>query len=431
MATRYQPASASFFSANRKALASQLSSGGLSVLHSNAPFVTNADGTLPFVQDSQLYYLTGIDQEETILLLFPDAQNPHHREILFVQETNEHIAQWEGHKLSKEEAKKLSGIQNVQWVTQFDAFFSQLVLESKAIILPTNEHQRADQKIPTYNDLFIERCRRAYPLHHFGRLSPLINTLRAIKDSEEIKQTQKACDITREGFLEVLKALQDGVGEWELEAIFSACFLRNGSKGFAYTPIIASGGNACVLHYIENAQRCKDGDVVLMDVGAEYAHWNADMTRCVPVSGRFSPRQREVYQSVLHVLHFAEGILRPGITLASYQHQVLERMEEELIALRLIGADEAKAQDETKALVRRYFMHGTSHHLGLDVHDVPPSSLPVREGMLFTIEPGIYIPEEGLGIRLENNYWIGKDSNINLMADIPLEIEEIEETMAR
>jgi len=391
---------------------------------------TNADGTMSLSQNTDLYYLCGIDQEESVLVLFPDAKNPADREILFIRETNEHIAIWEGEKHSKEKATALSGINNIQWTSQIDATLHRLILQTRNIYLNTNEYVRADTSVQTRDSRFIKNCIAKYPLHNYERLAPLMHRLRIRKDKEEIKMLQQACDITESGFRRALNFVKPGVGEWEVEAEYAHEFIRHKSKGFAYTPIIGSGKNALCLHYMENNQICEDGAMLLMDVGAEYGNWNADMTRTIPVNGKFSDRQRAVYNSVLTVMRKCNEIMRPGILPADYQKKSVEFMEQELIILGLINADDARNQSDDKPLVKKYFMHGTSHHLGLDVHDVSPSEEPFAAGMVLTIEPGIYIREENMGVRLENNILIGETENIDLMSNIPIEAEEIEALMA-
>ena len=427
---RFDPADPQLFVRNRARLAQPLKQNSIAILNSNDVMPTNADGTMLFKQNTDLYYLSGVDQEESVLVLFPDAQEEKNREILFVKKTNELIAIWEGEKLNKERATELSGIQNIQWIGNFDATVHQLIQQAEHIYLNTNEHLRADTSVETRDARFIKKTQAAYPLHKYERVAPLMHRLRITKAPEEIEMLQKACDITEAGFRRILGAVRPGIGEWEIEADYIHEFTRRKSKGFAYSPIIGSGSNACVLHYLDNNQVCQDGDMLLMDVGAEYGNWNADMTRTIPVNGKFTDRQRAVYNSVLSVMRQANEILRPGMTPRAYQKQVLGFMEAELISLGLIDAAEAKEQGEDKPLVKKYFMHGTSHHLGLDVHDVCPPNEPFAEGMVFTIEPGIYIREESLGIRLENDFLIGKDHNTDLMANIPIEADDIEALMA-
>ncbi|RYD21686.1 MAG: M24 family metallopeptidase [Verrucomicrobiaceae bacterium] len=426
---RYEPISPDFFVRNRGNLRGLLKPNSMVILHANDIYPTNADGTMAFKQNSDLFYLTGVDQEETTLVLMPDAVDPKEREILFVKETSELIAIWDGDKLSKEQARAATGIERVEWSHSFDAFLHRMVPQVDHIYLATNEHLRASVVVETRNARFIKDCQARYPLHRYERLAPLLHRLRITKDAEEIRIMQRACDITEAGFRRLLGFIKPGVGEWEIEAELLHEFVRRGSRGFAYSPIIGTGKNACVLHYLENDKVCQDGEMVLMDVAAEYAGWASDLTRTVPVNGRFTKRQRDVYDSVLRVFRGANEILRPGNTPMEYQKQVIELMERELVHLGLFTAKEAKEQGPDKALVKKYFMHGTSHHLGLDVHDVCPPHEPYAEGMVFTIEPGIYIREEGLGVRLENDVVIGKDGNFDLMGNIPIEAEEIEELM--
>ncbi len=426
---RYEAISPEFFVRNRENLRRFLKPNSLVILHANDVYPTNADGTLPFKQNSDLFYLTGVDQEETTLLLMPDAVDEKEREILFVKETSEHIAIWEGEKLSKEQARVATGVSRVEWSSAFECFLHRMVPQVEHVYLTTNEHLRASVMVETRNARFIKDCQARYPLHRYERLAPLMHRLRMTKDKEELKMLQRACDITEAGFRRLLGFIKPGVGEWEIEAELLHEFVRRGSRGFAYAPIIGSGKNACVLHYVENDKICREGDLVLMDVAAEYAGWASDLTRTVPVSGKFTKRQRDVYDAVLRVFHGANGLLRPRNTPMEYQKQVIELMERELVGLGLFSVKEARAQGPDKALVKKYFMHGTSHHLGLDVHDVCPPHEPFAEGMVFTIEPGIYIREEGLGIRLENDFVVGKNQNFDLMRNIPLEANEIEELM--
>jgi Xaa-Pro aminopeptidase len=428
---RYEPISPEFFVRNRGNLRGLLKPNSMVIVLANDIYPTNADGTMAFKQNSDLFYLTGVDQEETMLVLMPDAVDPKEREILFVKETSELIAVWEGEKLTKEQARAATGIERIEWSHAFEGFLHRLVPQVEHLYLLTNEHLRASVVVETRNARFIKDCQARYPLHRYERLAPLLHRLRMTKDAEEIRMLQRACDITEAGFRRVLGFIKPGVGEWEIEAELLHEFVRRGSRGFSYSPIIGSGKNACVLHYVENDKVCKDGEMILMDVAAEYAGWASDLTRTVPANGKFSKRQRDVYNAVLRVFRGANDILRPGNTPMEYQKQVVELMERELIGLRLFTAKEAREQGPDKALVKKYFMHGTSHHLGLDVHDVAPPHQPFAEGMVFTIEPGIYIREEALGVRLENDFVIGKDKNFDLMGKIPIEAEEIEQLMRR
>ncbi|SDK16083.1 Xaa-Pro aminopeptidase [Catalinimonas alkaloidigena] len=426
---RYESIGKELFTYNRKQLADRLKPNALAVFNANDIMPTNADGTMPFRQNNDLFYLSGIDQEESILLIYPDCPDPAHREVLFLRETNEHIAIWEGHKYTKEEARETSGIEKVYWLTQFPSVFQGLMAACDYVYLNSNEHTRAVIEVETRDARFIREVRQKYPLHHYERVTPLMHQLRAIKSKREVELIQKACNITEKGFRRVLEFVRPGVMEFEIEAEYAHEFLRNRSKGFAYTPIIASGHNACVLHYIANDQPCQDGDLLLMDVGAEYANYASDMTRTIPVSGRFTPRQREVYDAVLRVMRQAAAMLRPGNTLDEYHKEVGRIMESELIGLRLLEREAVKNQDPEKPLYKKYFMHGTSHHLGLDVHDVGNKYRTFEPGMVFTCEPGIYIREEGIGIRLENDFLVTSGHPVDLMANIPLEAEEIEEAM--
>lgn len=426
---RYDPIDPQLFVRNRERLRSLLKPNSIAIVLANDIYPTNADGTMAFKQNADLFYLTGVDQEDTVLVLMPDAKDPKEREILFVKETSEHIAIWDGEKLSKDQARVSTGIERVEWSHSFESWLHRLVPQADNIYLVTNEHLRASTVVETANDRFIRRCQARYPLHRYERLAPLMHRLRITKDPVEVDIIRRACDITGAGFRRLLGFVKPGVGEWEVEAELLHEFVRRGSRGFAYSPIIGSGKNACVLHYIENDKVCQDGDLLLLDVAAEYAGWASDLTRTIPVNGRYNARQREVYDAVLRVFRGANEILRPGNTPMEYQKQVIELMEAELVNLGLIGAKEAKEQGPDKPLVKKYFMHGTSHHLGLDVHDVAPPHEPFAEGMVFTIEPGIYIREEGIGVRIENDVLIAKDRNIDLMASIPIEAEEIEELM--
>ena len=426
---RYEPIAPDFFVRNRGNLRGLLKPNSMVIVLANDIYPTNADGTMAFKQNSDLFYLTGVDQEETTLVLMPDAVDPKEREILFVKETSELIAVWEGEKLTKEQARAATGIERVEWSHSFEGFLHRLVPQVEHVYLLTNEHLRASVVVETRNARFIKDCQARYPLHRYERLAPLLHRLRMTKDAEEIKLLQRACDITEAGFRRVLGFIKPGVGEWEIEAELLHEFVRRGSRGFSYSPIIGTGKNACVLHYVENDKVCKDGEMILMDVAAEYAGWASDLTRTVPANGKFTKRQRDVYNAVLRVFRGANDILRPGNTPMEYQKQVIELMERELVGLGLFTAKEAREQGPDKALVKKYFMHGTSHHLGLDVHDVAPPHEPFAEGMVFTIEPGIYIREEALGVRLENDFVIGKDGNFDLMGKIPIEAEEIEALM--
>lgn len=427
---KYTPINNSLFILNRKNLVDELKPGSIAVFNSNDIQPTNADGTMVFRQNSDIFYLSGIDQEESILVLCPDFPDEDMREILFLRETNEEIAVWEGHKYTKDEAVETSGIKNIKWLSEFEATFNTLMSEAENIYLNTNEHTRRPlEEVETRDMRFIKWCMNRFPLHNYLRIAPIIYNLRMIKSEVEIELMQIACDITEIGFRRILAFVQPGVYEYEIEAEFIHEFIRRKSKGFAYTPIIASGFNACVLHYIENKDRCKDGDVLLLDVGAEYANYNADLTRSIPVNGRYTPRQKDVYNAVLRVKKAAYDMLKPGNVIPEYHKEVGKIMESELLGLGLIDKTDIKNQDPDKPAFKKYFMHGTSHHLGLDVHDVGSHFRKFEENMLFTVEPGIYIREENLGVRIENDVVIKKDGVHDLMANIPEEVEEIEDIM--
>jgi Xaa-Pro aminopeptidase len=433
---RYSPLPSTLFIESRSRLRKLLPAGGMVILQANDILPTNADGTLPFIQNSDLFYLSGVDQEETILVLFPDSPDPKMREMLFLRETNETIAIWEGAKLTKEQAAERTGIplKSIHWLSAFDSLFRGAMCLAKSVFLNTNEHARATVEVETRDRRFISRCQREFPLHRYERLAPLLHDLRIVKAPREVEIIQHAINITYTAFRRVLGFIKPGVMEYEIEAEVIHEFIRSGAQGHAYTPIIGSGHNACVLHYIENHSECEDGELVLMDFGARYANYNADLTRTVPVNGKFSKRQRDVYDSVLTVMKAARKMLKPGVLIRDYQEKVGLHMQEELLKLKLISKKDVKDaldKDPEKPAYKKYFMHGTSHHLGLDVHDVGSTWRKVEPGMVFTIEPGIYIPEENLGVRLENNYLITKGGNIDLMADVPIEAEEIEALMKK
>tara|TARA_R110000737_G_scaffold80019_1_gene112095 strand:- start:28115 stop:29344 length:1230 start_codon:yes stop_codon:yes gene_type:complete len=403
---------------------------GLAVFNSNDIYPISADSTMPYQQHRDILYLSGVDQEESILVIFPDSSNPDHKEVLFLKETNEHIAVWEGEKLTKEAAFETSGIKTVYWLSQFDTIFKQMMSEATTIYFNTNEHLRANTEVETREDRFIAKTRLLYPAHQVAKSAPLMHAIRAVKEDIETELMQKACNITEAGFRRLLKFVKPGVWEYEIEAELMHEFLRSRSKGFAYTPIVGSGPSACVLHYIENNQQCKAGDVILLDVGAEYANYASDMTRCIPVSGRFSERQRAIYDSVLHVKNEAEKMLVPGTLIPEYHKEVGKIMEGELLKLKLIDQTDIKNQKAEWPAYKKYFMHGTSHFIGLDTHDLGLYHEPITAGMVFTCEPGIYIPEEGIGIRLEDDLVIQKSGPaFNLMGNIPLEADEIESLM--
>ncbi|MDX5481275.1 MAG: aminopeptidase P N-terminal domain-containing protein [Hymenobacteraceae bacterium] len=428
---KYLPIDQELFVYNRHKFVRHLKPSSVAIFHSNDVMPTNADGTMPFRQNNDLFYLSGVDQEESILVLFPDAKDQRMKEVLFVRETNDHILTWEGYKLTKEQAQEVSGIKTVLWTHEFNQVLNTLLSQAENVYLNSNEHLRAVVEVETRDARFIKWCKERYPLHNYERSAPIMHHLRAVKSEQEVELIQQACAITGKAFRRLLGFIKPGVMEYEIEAELYHEFLRNRSKGPAYQPIIASGGNACILHYVDNNQECKDGELVLMDFGAEYANYASDLTRTVPVNGKFTERQRDVYHSVLSVMTAATQMLVPGNTLNQYHAFVGTVMENELIRLGLLSEGDVRNQDPARPLYKKYFMHGTSHHIGLDVHDVGDKYRPFEEGMVFTCEPGIYIREEGIGIRLENDVLVTKNGPKDLMKDIPLEPEDIERLMKR
>ena len=427
---KYHSINPELFIKNRLKLKKQMVSNSIAIFNSNDIFSTGADSTLPFEQHRNIFYLSGVDQEESILLVFPDAKNELHREILFVKETNDLISIWEGSKLSKRQATISSGIKTVYWLEEFESIFSQLMEESTHFYYNNNEHYRQAVVMETREDRFLKMIKSSYPDHKLLPNFPIMESLRGVKEVEEITLIKTACDITEKGFRRILGFVKPGVMEYEIEAEYAHEFLRNRSKGFAYTPIIGSGYNACVLHYIENNQECKDGDLLLMDVAAEYANYSSDMTRTIPVNGRFTARQKAVYQAVLNVKNEATKLLAPGIMWDAYHVEVGKLMTSELLTLGLIDKADVQNEDPKWPAYKKYFMHGTSHHMGLDTHDFGTLKSPMRSNMVFTVEPGIYIPEENMGIRLEDDVVIQPSGYpVNLMQNIPIEIDEIESLM--
>jgi Xaa-Pro aminopeptidase len=423
---KYNSIPSELFIENRKKLSQEIPSGGMAILHSNWETPRNGDAFFSFRQQSDLFYLSGVDQEDTILVLFPDCPNPQFREFIFVKETNEKIAVWDGARLTPNEVYETSGVQSVFWYHEFWQTIHAIVLMADTIWVNLNENDRFTSSVPYSNLWLTNELKAKYPAHSFKRIAPVISRLRMRKSELEINLLKEAISITHKGLIRALKFMKPGIMEFELEAEIIHEFIRNRSKGFAFDPIIASGSSACVLHYIENNKRCNDGDLLLLDFGAEYANYNGDCTRCIPVNGRFSPRQKEVYDAVLDVHNYAKSILKPGLLLPDYHSQVGSFTNEKLVQLGLFSVSDIKNNPKSYL---KYFMHGTSHHLGLDVHDVMHRFEPIPENSVLTIEPGIYIPEEGIGVRIENDVWLHKGEIIDLMADFPIETEEIEAAM--
>ncbi|HTB06275.1 MAG TPA: aminopeptidase P N-terminal domain-containing protein [Bacteroidia bacterium] len=426
---KYLPLQSEMFVRNRKRFAKELKGNSVAIFNSNDIMPTNADGSMSFIQNSDLFYLCGIDQEETILVLYPDASTNLWKEMLFLRETNPHIAVWEGHKYSKEEARKASGIEEIYWLSEFEMILRGVMGQCKHVYLNTNEHTRARVEVETRDARFGKWCKEKYPMHHYERSAPIMHLLRMVKSKEEVELIKYACSITEKGFRRLLPFIKPGVWEYEIEAELMHEFLRNRSRGFAYGPIIASGKDSCVLHYTENNKQCKKGDIILLDVAAEYANYGSDMTRVVPIDGKFTKRQKEVYNAVLRVFKGARKMLVKGNHIDKYNTAIGHLMEEEMVRLKLLKMSDIKKQDPKNPLFRKYFMHGTSHFLGLDIHDVGFFHLPFMAGTVFTCEPGIYIPQEKIGVRIENNILITEKGNIDLMEHIPIEADEIEELM--
>jgi Xaa-Pro aminopeptidase len=427
---KYHQIDSNLFVKNRAKFSAEMKPNSVAVFNSNDIYPVSADSTLPFAQHRDIFYLSGVDQEESILLLFPDAPYDNLKEILFLKETNEHIAIWEGEKLTKERAFEVSGVKTVIWLQDFHKTLKEIMTYCDTIYINTNEHYRAVIETETREARFIKWWKENYPAHKVEKSNPILQRIRSVKESEELDLIQEACNITEKGYRRILNFVKPNIMEYEIEAEFAHEFLRNRSKGFAYTPIIASGNNANVLHYIENNQQCKAGDLILLDVGAEYANYSSDMTRMVPVSGRFSDRQKEVYNAVLRVKNEAAKMLIPGTLWKQYHVEVGKIMTSELLGLGLIDKTDVQNEKPDWPAYKKYFMHGTSHHMGLDTHDYGLLHESMQANMVFTVEPGIYIPAEGFGIRIEDDMVIQeKGEAFNLMRNIPIEVDEIESIM--
>ena len=424
---KYESINPSLFINNRSLLANKLKENSIAIFNSNDVMPTNSDGTMPFKQNSDLFWLTGVDQEESLFAM--TKKNGKIEEFLFVKETNEIIAIWEGAKLSKESATKNSGIKNIYWLSDIEKLLNKEISNTGFLYLNKNIHSRATSLVQTRDDRFREQIMKKFPDKSIDEIAPIMHELRFIKSDLEIGLMQKACDITEKGLRRILPIIKPGIAEFEIEAELMHEFLSNRSAGFAYQPIIGSGLDSCVLHYIDNNKRCLDGDILLMDFGAEYANYASDLTRTVPVNGRFSERQKNIYNAVHRVMKEATNMLRPGTDHKKMQQEVIKIMEEELIGLGLFSRLDVKNQDPKNPCYRKYFMHGTSHSLGLDVHDVGDTTTPMQPGMVFTCEPGIYIREEGIGIRLENDILVTSGDPDDLMKNIPIDLEEIEDLM--
>jgi Xaa-Pro aminopeptidase len=427
---KYHQIDRDLFIKNRSKFMAQMKPKSVAVFNSNDIYPIGADSTMPFEQSRDIFYLSGVDQEESILLLFPDAPYEHQKEILFLKETNDHIAVWEGEKLTKERALAVTGIKTVHWLQDFEKVLFEMMTHAETIYINTNEHYRAAVETETREARFVKWWKEKYPAHTVAKSNPILQRIRSIKESEELDLIQQACTITEKGFRRVLSFVKPNVMEYEIEAEFIHEFTRNRSKGFAYTPIIGSGNNANVLHYIENNQQCKSGDLILIDAGAEYANYSSDMTRTIPVSGKYNDRQKAVYNAVLRVKNEATKMLVPGTLWKQYHIEVGKLMTSELLGLGLLDKADVQNENPEWPAYKKYFMHGTSHHMGLDTHDYGILTEPMQANMVFTVEPGIYIPAEGFGIRLEDDVVIqGSGEPFNLMRNIPIEVDEIEELM--
>jgi len=425
---RYNPINKEMYIRNRAKLLNRMKPGSMAIVNSNDEMPRSGDQTFAFRQNSDMFYLTGLDQEKCVLTLCPGHPVPAMREILFTVKTNDLMVTWNGHKYTMDEVRKVSGIVNVKWTDDFEITLRDLMSRVQVVYLNMNEYTKFVTEVPVLDTRFATKMRNDFPMHSYERLAPIVTELRAVKEPEEIMQLQKACDLTNEGFRRVLKFVKPGMKEYEVEAEFTHEFIRKGGTGHAYSPIIASGANACILHYNTNFNTCNDGDLLLMDVGAEYGNYAADMTRTIPVNGKFTPRQRQVYDAVLRVLKAATAMLKPGTTNEQWHGEVCILMEKELVGLGLISKDDLKNQTADSPAFFKYYMHGTGHFLGLDVHDVGSRQVVFETGMVVTCEPAIYIPEEGIGIRLENDIMIAEEP-MNLMADIPIEADDIEKLM--
>ncbi len=426
---RYQPISNKMYIRNRAKLVEKLKPGSLAIINSNDEMPRSGDQTFIFRQNSDIFYLTGLDQEKCILTLCPGHPVESMREMIFTVKTSDMMVIWNGHKYTLEEVREVSGIANVKWLDEFDITLRDLMSRVQVVYLNQNEYPKFITEVPVLDARFAGKMRQDFPVHTYERLAPVITGLRLVKEPEEIVQIQKACDLTNQGFRRVLKFVKPGLKEYEVEAEFTHEFIRKGGTGHAYTPIIASGASGCILHYTTNYNTCKDGDLLLMDVGAEYGNYAADMTRTIPVNGKFSPRQRQVYDAVLRIMKAATSMLKPGATIEKWHAEVCKLMEKELVGLGLISKEDLRKQTADTPAYFRYYMHGTGHFLGLDVHDVGSRQMVFENGMVMTCEPGIYIPEEGIGIRLENDIMVAEEP-VDLMAEIPLEADEIERLMA-
>lgn len=427
---KYEAIDSKLFTQNRERFIAQMKPNSIAIFPGNPVLLANGDAQYVYVPNSDVIWLSGVIQEKSMVILYPDNPDETMREVLVLIRPNEHLEKWEGHKLRKDEATALSGIENIQWLDAMDPVLQVMMHHADTVYLNSNENDRLDSSLSRPDLEYVHQLMKKYPLHQYERAARIIKELRAVKTADEVAITQRAVDITEKAFRRVMQFLKPGVMEYELEAEITHEFLRNRATGHAYGAIIASGDRARILHYVENNQECKDGELILMDFGARYGNYAADLTRTIPVNGIFSPRQKEVYNAVLDVHNYAKSILKPGISIVDYTKQVSEEMERQLLKINLLTQDQIDQQDADSPAYKKYFYHGVTHHLGIDVHDIGTRVLPVTAGMLFTIEPGIYIEEEQMGIRIENNVWITEDGSVDLFRNIPITVEEIEAAMA-
>jgi Xaa-Pro aminopeptidase len=428
---KYLPINPKLYIQNRERFIKKMKPNSIAIFPGNPVMTANGDSTYTYRPNSDVVWLSGVIQEKSMVILYPDNPDTSAREVLVLLRPNEHLEKWEGHKLRKEEATAISGINNIQWLDSIDAMLQVMMHHADNVYLNTNENDRLDVTLGRPDLVYVHELMKRYPLHNYERAARIMKELRAIKTKEEVEVTKKAIEITDKAFRRVMQFIRPGVMEHEIEAEITHEFLRNRATRHAYDCIIASGDRARVLHYVENNQECKDGELILMDFGAEYGNYAADMTRTIPVNGKFTGRQKDVYNAVLDVHNYAKSILKPGISIVDYTNKVNLEMEKQLVKLGLITKADIKNQDPANPAYRKYFYHGVTHHLGIDVHDVGTRVLPVKEGMLFTVEPGIYIEEEQMGIRIENNIWLTRTGHIDLFKGIPITVEEIEASMKR
>ena len=428
---KYLPLNPAIFINNRKRFIKEMLPNSIAVFVSNDEWPSNGDALHAFKQNTDLFWLSGVTQEESMVILFPDNPDPKYREVLVLVRPNELKEKWDGKRLRAKEATAMSGISTIVWLDSMEALLQTWVHLADHIYLDTNENDRKASHVRSRDYRFVDEMKAAYPLHSFQRAAKIMKNLRSIKSKEEIEVVQKAIDITDVAFRRLLKFIKPGVNEYEIEAEIYHSFLSQRATGPAYGSIIASGDNARTLHYVSNNAACKDGELILMDFGAEYGNYCADLTRTVPVNGKFSKRQKTVYNACLHLHNYAKSILKPGISIVDYTEKVGEEATQQFIKIGLLTKAQVKNEDAENRAYRKYLYHGISHHLGIDVHDLGTRTGPVKAGMLFTIEPGIYIEEEQMGIRIENNFWITKNGNIDLMKNIPITVEEIETLMKK